>query len=325
MPTSHAVAFEHVIKEYQTGKRVVDDVCLDVPSGEFVVLLGPSGCGKTTLLKSVNRLVDPSSGVVRVDGADVHSVEPTALRRGIGYVIQQIGLFPHMTIAENVAVVPSLVGWPRERIAARVEEMLELVGLPGTQFGARFPAALSGGQQQRVGLARAIAADPAIMLMDEPFGAIDAIERSRLQGELLALQRQLKKTVLFVTHDVDEALRLADRIVVMRAGKVVQYATPLEIVARPSDAFVAELVGAGDLVRMLGLMHVGDVPLLAPEPSRAGPPIAFGADLRSALSRMLDLGTTRLAVASDDGRVTGTLTFERMVEAAHAIAGRQQP
>ena len=220
MSVAFAISFDQVVKEYQPGKRIVDGVTLDIERGQFVVLLGPSGCGKTTLLKSVNRLVELTSGTVCVNGVDVCSTEPTTLRRGIGYVIQQIGLFPHMTVAENVSVVPSLLGWPQARLQSRVRAMLDLVHLPAAGFGARFPAALSGGQQQRVGLARALAADPEILLMDEPFGALDAIERVRLQGEMIALQRQLHKTVLFVTHDVDEALRLADRIVVMRDGRL---------------------------------------------------------------------------------------------------------
>jgi len=199
------IRFDRVVKAYQPGQHVVDDVSLAVEPGRFVVLLGPSGCGKTTLLKTVNRLVEPTSGSVSIDGVDVSATEPVALRRGIGYVIQQVGLFPHMTVAQNVAVVPSLNGWPAERQQARVHEMLDLVHLPAEQFGARFPRELSGGQQQRVGLARALAADPNILLMDEPFGALDAIERTRLQGELIALQRQLRKTVLFVTHDVQLA------------------------------------------------------------------------------------------------------------------------
>ena len=324
MAAQSAVSFEHVVKEYEPGKRVVDDVSLDVPSGAFVVLLGPSGCGKTTLLKTVNRLIEPTSGTILVNGIDARSLEPTALRRGIGYVIQQIGLFPHMRVAENVAVVPSLLGWPKERIATRVDQMLELVHLPAAQFGARFPAALSGGQQQRVGLARALAADPAILLMDEPFGALDAIERSRLQGELAAVHQQLRKTVLFVTHDVDEALRLADAIVVMRTGRVVQYGRPREILARPADRFVAELVNAGDLVRLFSLMKVGEVPLVAvaelegADVESDAPAIGRDSDLRAALSMMLHAGVFHLRVIDESGRHLGALTLENMLTAAHA-------
>jgi len=320
------IRFDRVVKAYQPGQHVVDDVSLAVEPGRFVVLLGPSGCGKTTLLKTVNRLVEPTSGSVSIDGVDVSATEPVALRRGIGYVIQQVGLFPHMTVAQNVAVVPSLNGWPAERQQARVHEMLDLVHLPAEQFGARFPRELSGGQQQRVGLARALAADPNILLLDEPFGALDALERTRLQGELIALQRQLRKTVLFVTHDVDEALRMADAIVVMRAGRVVQYGTPLEIIARPADAFVGELTGAGDLVRLLALMCVADVQLAQDGELPAGAAvIGLHADLRTALSAMLASGTTRLVVTNDAGAAAGTLTFEAMLQAARAAAEKPAP
>ena len=326
MSAPRGIRFDRVVKAYQPGQQVVDDVSLAVEPGRFVVLLGPSGCGKTTLLKTVNRLVEPTSGSISIDGVDVSATEPVALRRGIGYVIQQVGLFPHMTVAQNVAVVPSLKGWPLQRQEARVHEMLELVHLPAHEFGARFPRELSGGQQQRVGLARALAADPNILLMDEPFGALDAIERTRLQGELIALQRQLRKTVLFVTHDVDEALRMADAIVVMRTGRVVQYGTPLEIIARPADAFVSELTGGHDLVRLLGLMRVADVPLAhdgeGPDPGAA---IGLQTDLRAALSAMLAAGTARLAVRADDGAAAGTLTFETMIQAARAATGKAPP
>jgi osmoprotectant transport system ATP-binding protein len=321
-----AVSFEHVVKEYETGKRVVDDVSFEVERGAFVVLLGPSGCGKTTLLKTVNRLIEPTLGTILVNGTDARSLEATTLRRGIGYVIQQVGLFPHMRVAENVAVVPSLLGWPKERIATRVEQMLDLVHLPAAQFSERFPAALSGGQQQRVGLARALAASPEILLMDEPFGALDAIERSRLQGELAALQQQLRKTVLFVTHDVDEALRLADAIVVMRTGRVVQYGRPREILARPADRFVAELVNAGDLVRLFSVMKVSEVPLVADSDLEAAdakidaPAIDFDSDLRAALSMMLQAGVFHLRVVDSSGKQLGALTLESMLTAAHTAS-----
>ncbi len=325
--TPASVRFDRVVKEYQTGVRVVDDVTLDVAAGAFVVLLGPSGCGKTTLLKTVNRLIEPTSGCVSVDGNDVRSLEPTALRRGIGYVIQQVGLFPHMSIAENVAVVPSLLGWPAQRIQARVDEMLDLVRLPPAEFASRFPTALSGGQQQRVGLARALAADPPILLMDEPFGALDAIERLRLQSEMAALQRRLHKTVLFVTHDVDEALRLADAIVVMRKGRVVQHATPLDILTHPADEFVAELVNAGDVVRRFALLKVADVMREAPSQGqpRQAHAIAQHADLRAALSVMLMTGALQLRVVDDEGATIGALTLDDLLAAARAESERSAP
>ena len=212
-----------------------------MPTGSFTVLLGPSGCGKSTLLRMVNRLVVPVSGRVLIGDRDVASIEPTALRRSIGYVIQAVGLFGHMTVGQNVAIVPELLHWDRDRIARRVDELLELVGLDPKRYRERFPRELSGGEQQRVGVARAIAAEPGVMLMDEPFGAVDAIARRSLQDEMLRIVRTLRTTVLFVTHDVEEALRLADRIAVLREGKLVQYADPEELLRAPAGAYVAQL------------------------------------------------------------------------------------
>jgi osmoprotectant transport system ATP-binding protein len=225
-----AIAFEHVSKVFPGAARpAVNDVSLTVEPGEFVVLLGPSGCGKTTLLKLVNRLYEPTSGQIVIDGEPSAALPAPQLRRRIGYVIQQAGLFPHYRVWENVATVPRLLGWDKRRIAARVDDLLGLVGLPPAEYRMRYPAQLSGGEQQRVGLARALAADPTMVLMDEPFGALDAITRTRLQDEVRRIHRQLRQTTLFVTHDIEEAVRLADRIVVMRAGQVVQYDTPLAI------------------------------------------------------------------------------------------------
>lgn len=314
------IRFDRVVKEYQPGQRVIDDVSFVVEPGRFVVLLGPSGCGKTTLLKTVNRLVETTAGSVFIDEVDVHATEPVSLRRSIGYVIQHVGLFPHMTVAQNVAVVPSLLGWPMQRREERMREMLDLVRLPASEYAHRFPRELSGGQQQRVGLARALAADPDTLLMDEPFGALDAIERTRLQGELHDLHRQLRKTVLFVTHDVDEALKMADAIVVMRAGKVVQAGTPIEIIGAPADAFVRELTNANDLVRLLGLMHVSDTRLVPLDASPRAPAVGLHTDLRSALSAMLATGATQLAVTDDAGTILGAVTFEAMLHSAHAAA-----
>ncbi len=310
-----AIHFEAISKQFAdaTAAAVVD-VTLDIPSGAFVVLLGPSGCGKTTLLRMVNRLIEPTSGSITLGGEDIRTFEPTELRRRIGYVIQQVGLFPHMTVAQNVAIVPELLGWSRERIQARVLELLELVALPAGEYCARYPAQLSGGQQQRVGVARALAGDPSVVLMDEPFGAIDAITRATLQDELLQLQRKLRKTVLFVTHDVEEALRLADRIVVMREGRIVQYDTPVEILTRPTDAFVSHLVGAEDMVRQLGLIRVDAamLPLGAAATAVEGAPsISFDADLRQALSLLLRTGFSDLTVLGAGGPV-GRITLERI-------------
>lgn len=281
-----------------------------VPSGSFVVLLGPSGCGKTTTLKIVNRLYEPTSGTVTLGDTDIRELEPTVLRRRIGYVIQQIGLFPHMTVEQNIAVVPDLLGWSRERQHRRVREMLALVELPPEEYCGRYPGQLSGGEQQRVGVARALAGDPEVVLMDEPFGAIDAITRATLQDELLRLQRKLQKTVLFVTHDVEEALRLADSLVIMRQGRVVQTGSPLEILTRPADDFVRDLVGADDMVRQLSLLCVDKA--MAPLPDAydgSHPIINHDENLRRALSLLLQSGVSTLTVVKEEVPV-GILTLD---------------
>jgi osmoprotectant transport system ATP-binding protein len=245
------VELRRVTKRYGPANGTpgaVNDLSLMVPPGEICVLVGPSGCGKTTTLKMVNRLVEPTSGQVLVDGKDVATVEPTTLRRGIGYVIQQVGLFPHQTIAQNVATVPRLLGWPKERIRARVEELLVLIGLDPDRYCNRYPSQLSGGERQRVGVARAMAAEPPVMLMDEPFGAVDPIVRERLQDEFLRLHRQLGTTVLFVTHDIEEAIKMGSRVAVMQqGGHLAQFSPPAELLARPANDFVARFVGRSRL------------------------------------------------------------------------------
>jgi osmoprotectant transport system ATP-binding protein len=263
LPTAAAtVALREVTKRYDGAKLpAVDALTLEIPAGEVCVLVGPSGCGKTTALKMINRLIEPTSGEITIDGRDARALAPAQLRRHIGYVIQQVGLLPHLTIAANVATVPKLLGWERHRITTRVGEMLDLVGLPADEYGDRYPSELSGGQQQRIGLARALAADPPLMLMDEPFSAVDPITRDRLQNDFLSLQRTVAKTVVFVTHDVDEAVKMADRIAVMRDGRLVQYATPAELLANPVDAFVADFVGADRALKRLSLMRVADLAL----------------------------------------------------------------
>ena len=264
------VEFRHATKQYGPQGAVID-LSLLVPAGEICVLVGPSGCGKTTSLKMVNRLVEPSSGQVLIDGQDVMSVDVTELRRRIGYVIQQIGLFPHQTIAENVATVPNLLGWPKQRIRDRVEELLELIGLDPARVRNRYPAQLSGGERQRVGVARAMAAEPAVMLMDEPFGAVDPIVRERLQNEFLRLHRTLGTTVLFVTHDIDEAIKMGNRVAVMQqGGKLAQYAPPTELLLQPANDFVARFVGVDRGLKRLTLLNVSDVALEEAPLARVG-------------------------------------------------------
>jgi osmoprotectant transport system ATP-binding protein len=257
-----AVRYAGATKRYgDSAVAAVDHLTLEVPAGEICVLVGPSGCGKTTAMRMVNRTVELSEGDVLIGGESVRDRDPARLRREIGYVIQQIGLFPHRTIAENIAAVPGLLGWKRDRIEARTTELLDLTGLDPS-LATRYPAQLSGGQQQRVGVARALAADPLVMLMDEPFGAIDPINRERLQNEFLRLQAELRKTVLFVTHDIDEAIKMGDRIAVMReGGKVAQYATPAELLMDPADEFVEDFVGADRALKRLALMRVADIDL----------------------------------------------------------------
>jgi osmoprotectant transport system ATP-binding protein len=326
-----AIVAENVSKRFGREQRpAVDGVSFAVDEGALVVLLGPSGCGKTTLLKMINRLYEPTGGKIFVEGTEIHDLPATELRRKIGYVIQQTGLFPHMRIEQNIAVVPQLLGWNKAKIDLRVDELLDLIGLPRT-FRTRYPRQLSGGQQQRVGLARALAADPAIMLMDEPFGAIDAITRTRLQDELLNIQRKVHKTILFVTHDVEEALRLADKIVIMREGRIVQYDTPLNIVTEPRDAFVQELVGTEDMLRHMSLLTVwsvlharkdGAAPQIAPAADDGRTTVSVNENLRNVLSEMLRSGRQSLTVVNEDAQPVGHISLDDM---RAAVAGHGQP
>jgi len=245
------ITFDGVTKRYPDGTVAVDGLDLEIPAGRITVLVGPSGCGKTTTLRMINRMVEPTAGTVTVDGRDVRGVDPPTLRRGIGYVIQQAGLFPHRTVVDNIATVPYLLGWDKKKARARAYELMERVGLDPA-LARRYPAQLSGGQQQRVGVARALAADPPILLMDEPFSAVDPIVRAGLQEEFLRLQRELEKTIVFVTHDIDEAVKLGHRIAVFRVGGVLaQYATPDELLDRPADDFVADFLGGERGIRRL--------------------------------------------------------------------------
>ncbi len=300
------VEFRHVSKTYGPQGAVVD-LSLLVPPGEICVLVGPSGCGKTTSLKMVNRLVEPSSGQVLIDGEDVMSVEVTELRRRIGYVIQQIGLFPHQSVADNVATVPRLLGWPKQRIRARVEELLELIGLDPARVRNRYPAQLSGGERQRVGVARAMAAEPPVMLMDEPFGAVDPIVRERLQNEFLRLHRSLGTTVLFVTHDIDEAIKMGTRVAVMQqGGHLAQYAAPAELLLHPANDFVARFVGTDRGLKRLSLLTVADVKL---EP---GTVAWVGEPARTQAVRALEAGTSYVLLLDRSDRPQGWMRVEQL-------------
>jgi len=302
-----------IVKRYD-GRFAVDGLDLDVAEGEFVVLLGPSGCGKTTTLRAINRMVDIDAGTIRVDGRDVTGVSADELRRHIGYVIQSIGLFPHMTVARNVAVVPRLLGWEHERIDVRVNELLEIVGLAPDEYAHKKPRQLSGGEQQRVGVARALAADPPILLMDEPFGALDPISRQRLQVELRELHRLLGKTIVFVTHDVEEAVVLADRIALMRDGRLVQYDTPEGLWLRPADEFVRTFFGEELSLKILSRHTVAEVSLQpATGAETARRELSSETSLRDALALMVTCCDGSLVVRGDDGRVAGLLTFDDIV------------
>ncbi|KOG51451.1 polyamine ABC transporter ATP-binding protein [Streptomyces griseoflavus] len=255
------IALEHLTKRYPGAPApAVDDVSMEIKPGETVILVGPSGCGKSTTLKMINRLIEPTSGTIRIGDEDVTGIDPVGLRRKVGYAIQSSGLFPHMTVAQNIALVPKMAGWKKARVDSRVEEMLDLVGLDPREFHGRYPRQLSGGQQQRVGVARALAADPPVLLMDEPFGAVDPITRDHLQDELIRLQHELRKTIVFVTHDFDEAIKLGDRIAVLREhSHIAQFDTPEAILTNPADDFVSGFVGAGAALKRLNLTRVRDV------------------------------------------------------------------
>jgi osmoprotectant transport system ATP-binding protein len=315
-----SLEFREATKRYPGADRpALDGLTLEVPAGDICVLVGPSGCGKTTAMRMVNRMTEITSGDILVGGRSVRERDETDLRRDIGYVIQQIGLFPHRSIAENIATVPRLLGWDKRRTGARVQELLDLIGLE-RELGDRYPAQLSGGQRQRVGVARALAADPPVMLMDEPFGAIDPINRERLQNEFLRLQGELRKTIVFVTHDIDEAIKMGDRVAVLQQGGILaQYAPPAELLTRPANAFVEDFVGADRALKRLSLERVRDVELL-PADDRAYPAepvLALDELLRDALSTMLAEEVEHAPVADAEGQVVGVLSIELI---AHTIA-----
>jgi osmoprotectant transport system ATP-binding protein len=307
------IVFDRVTKHYPgRDTPALDDVSLEIPAGTFCILVGPSGGGKTTALKMINGLVPfDDGGDIRIDGRSIRDLPLVELRRGIGYVIQQIGLFPHMSVGENVATVPRLLGWPKARIRERTAELLELVGLEAAD-GRRYPSQLSGGQRQRVGLARALAADPPILLMDEPFGALDPITRLRLQDELRRLHRDVGKTIVFVTHDVDEAILLGDRIAILRQGGVLaQYDTPDAILARPADDFVRQFVGEDRALRRLALRTLADAELapLGSAPSEPTDRLERTVSVRNAVSRLLESGAASLVVVDGD-REVGLFTLD---------------
>ena len=305
------IEFRQVSKTYPgSDNPVVTDLSFEVPEGEICVLVGPSGCGKTTTMRMVNRLIEPTQGEILIDGQPNTAMSGTQLRRKIGYAIQQIGLFPHRTIADNIGTVPHLLGWNKGRIRDRVDELLELVGLSPEEYRDRYPAELSGGQQQRVGVARALAADPPIMLMDEPFGAVDPITRERLQDEFLRIQEDIKKTIVFVTHDIDEAIKMGNKIAILKQGGVLaQYDTPENILSRPDSEFVSSFVGADRVLKRLSLTRVGDMDLEQANGGTAGlPRISDRMTARAALSELLGSGQSR-AVVEMEGE-NRLLTFE---------------
>ncbi|MBS3651281.1 ABC transporter ATP-binding protein [Pseudaminobacter sp. 19-2017] len=306
------ITMKNVTKRFDKGgAAAVDDLSMEVPEGITVALVGPSGCGKTTTMRMINRLIEPTSGSIVVSGRDVRSADAVELRRHIGYVIQQVGLFPHMTIAQNIASVPRLLGWDEAKIEARNREMMQLVGLEPSMLE-RYPRQLSGGQRQRVGVARALAADPPVLLMDEPFGAIDPIARTRLQNEFKQILKRVRKTVVVVTHDIDEAVRLGDRIAIMRDGRIVQYDTPESILSKPVNEFVENFVGADRALKRLTLFNVesimvpGEIPASLPKVERE-------CDLRDALSTIVAAKAGAAAVVDTTGAVVGSVSREAIL------------
>jgi osmoprotectant transport system ATP-binding protein len=324
--TAAEIVLDHVTKRYDNSARpAIDDLSITIPAGEICVLIGPSGGGKTTAMKMINRLISITEGDITIDGTSVKSMDTTELRRGIGYVIQQIGLFPHMTVENNIGTVPRLLGWDKQRIRARAGELLELVGLDPDEHAKRYPSQLSGGQRQRVGLARAMAADPPLMLMDEPFGAIDPITRDRLQDDFLRLHREVRKTVVFVTHDIDEAIKMGDRICLLRQGGVLaQYDTPEVILASPADEFVAQFVGADRGLKRLALRQLDEINLLpVPSGENGHPRTPSTTTLRDALSLMLTEGSTGVVVVGENDQPTGYMTFDVISHLLSESEGRR--
>jgi osmoprotectant transport system ATP-binding protein len=310
------LTLDRVSKRYPNGQVAVHELSLTVDDGETCILVGPSGCGKTTTLRMINRLIEPSGGRILLDGEDVTDLDPVRLRLRMGYVIQQVGLFPHMTVADNVATVPTLLGWDRDRTRRRVAELLDLVGLPANRFARRYPHQLSGGQRQRVGVARALGADPPVLLMDEPFGAIDRVTRDRLQNEFLRIQAQMRKIVVFVTHDIDEAVKMGDRIAILKEGGALQqYDTPARVLAEPATPFVAEFLGPDRGQKRLSVVHIDPGRLEKATMYRTDAQVPVDATLADALSAMLLHDTDRVRV-NRNGDVLGVLTLSSLLETA---------
>ncbi|GAA1034121.1 hypothetical protein GCM10009557_37920 [Virgisporangium ochraceum] len=307
------INLENVRKQYPDGTVAVEGLSMDLAAGETTVLIGPSGCGKSTVLRMINRLIEPSGGTIRIDGTDVGRQDAAKLRRSIGYVIQNVGLFPHQTIRANVGTVPRLVGWPKARIRERTDELLSLVSLDPDRYGDRYPHELSGGQRQRVGVARALAADPVVLLMDEPFSAVDPIVRTRLQDEFRRLQETVRKTVVLVTHDIDEAVRLGDRIAVLSEhGRLQQFAPPAELLATPANDFVREFVGGDRGIKLLAVTPIPHDRLRPADDGTLAPFVAADATLQEALAVMLREGSNRVVVSSN-GAPSRVLTVDDIV------------
>ncbi len=330
------IRFENVSKRYsESALDAVNNLNLQINAGEICMLVGPSGCGKTTTMKMINKLIQPSSGKILIDGQDINATDTIELRLNIGYIIQDIGLFPHMTVAENIATVPVELGWKREKINARVDELLALVDLEPSIYRQKKPRELSGGQKQRVGVARALAANPRIMLMDEPFGALDPITRAKLQDEFLSIQEKIRKTIVFVTHDIDEAIKMGDKIAVLKAGKIIQLGTPMEILSKPADPFVSELIGSRNTLKMMNLIPCEDLmrpltelPITArtqvqdndtgtksgnlQKSTRAT--VSLQASAQDVLSEMLKTGESTIDVIDDSKMVLGVITLENLLK-----------
>ncbi len=307
--TGALIELTNVSKVYPgTDEPAVENFSMTVQPGELVMLVGPSGCGKTTTMKMINRIIEPSSGTIKIDGQDILSLDQNELRRGIGYVIQQIGLFPHMTVAENIATVPRLLGWDKNKIEARVKEMLDVVQLDPSVFADRYPRQLSGGQQQRVGVARALSADPPVMLMDEPFGATDPITREKLQAEIQRLQSSIGKSIVFVTHDFEEAIKLGDRIAVLsKRSKIEQFDTPANILKKPANEYVASFIGEGAALKRLALMPVSEA--LSSNKLESSTKLDANQNLRVALDSILLSGGKALGV-TQNGQLIGSVSIE---------------